>query len=243
MPLCQFFVRWSRKHKIRAAKQAHADAKAAGLDGGGGGAAPSQFLSCEGPHEADEVEAAPQQAGWWQRAWQAATGGQSAGVADLVQLLWSRTHAAPGFGGPLDASLLADQSPLPRPCCVPDWSALLPGTAGRVLKWLIVLLSLATMGVCGWGIAESIYATNGLVSDFWLLVDRVRVLVSAHLPAGAHGGREARGRSGEATPHAAGAVGAWQHPRQTVPRLLAGPSLSCTVPHPPPTRSWTWKLP
>ncbi|KAL4425915.1 hypothetical protein ABPG75_009931 [Micractinium tetrahymenae] len=54
------------------------------------------------------------------------------------------------------------------------WSTL---TAGRVLKWLIVLLALATMAVCGWGLAESIYATNGLVDSFWLLVERARDLV------------------------------------------------------------------
>lgn len=47
-------------------------------------------------------------------------------------------------------------------------------TAGRVLKWLVVLLGLATMGVSAWGLAESITATDGLVDDFWRLVDGAR---------------------------------------------------------------------
>lgn len=49
--------------------------------------------------------------------------------------------------------------------------------AGRLLKWAIVLVALATMGVAGWGLAESITATNGLVDSFWLLVDRANQLV------------------------------------------------------------------
>lgn len=65
---------------------------------------------------------------------------------------------------------------------VPTASPATPGplaAAGRVLKWAIALVALATVGVAAWGLAESILATNGLIDSFWLLVDGVNQLVRA----------------------------------------------------------------
>lgn len=61
----------------------------------------------------------------------------------------------------------------PTLCCT---CACLPA-AGRVLKWAILVFGLAVVGVSAWGLAESINATDGLVDDFWRLVDGVNALV------------------------------------------------------------------
>lgn len=51
-------------------------------------------------------------------------------------------------------------------------------TPGRLLKWLILLLGLAVIGVSAWGLAESIISTDGLVSEFWALMEDIEQLVS-----------------------------------------------------------------
>ncbi|KAI7842724.1 hypothetical protein COHA_003654 [Chlorella ohadii] len=51
-------------------------------------------------------------------------------------------------------------------------------TAGQALKWCMVLMAAAVVGVSAWGLAESITATNDLISDFWQIVDGVYNLVA-----------------------------------------------------------------
>lgn len=51
-------------------------------------------------------------------------------------------------------------------------------TAGKVLRWAMVLFGLATIGVSGWGLAQSIIASNDVILNFWDLVNQVQQLAA-----------------------------------------------------------------
>ena len=53
------------------------------------------------------------------------------------------------------------------------------GGCSTFAKVLIVLLTLGTVGVCGWGMAASIEYTNDQITNFWALVDSVDSRVRA----------------------------------------------------------------
>ncbi|KAL4420686.1 hypothetical protein ABPG75_010342 [Micractinium tetrahymenae] len=51
-------------------------------------------------------------------------------------------------------------------------------TTSYVTQLLLLVLSLAVVGVCAWGLGESILSTNSTVSDFWSLADQVEAKIA-----------------------------------------------------------------